>query len=103
MSNDDFKAEVKYSIKAYLAPWKHAHIKKMKSKQLLIVREPAKAEYGNFFEDSANVTSCCCFSKGRASVKTSFEKNFYATEEVARCTAWVDNSACSVPVSHLNL
>lgn len=52
ISNDDLKAEVKYSIKGIIEPWKDTHIKSMKSKQLLIVREPVAGEYGNMFEDS---------------------------------------------------
>ena len=103
ISNDELKAEIKYSVKGIIEPWKDTHIKKMKSKQLLIVREPVPAEYGDMHEDTSNVTSCCCFGKGSAKVKASFEKNFYSTQETAKCTAWVDNSECSVPVSHLDL
>ena len=75
----------------------------MKYKQRLILREPAIAQYGDMFDDAANVTSCCCFSKGMSKVRASFEKNFYTPLEVARCSAWIDNTACSVNVSRINL
>lgn len=46
ISNHDMKAEIKYSVKGILEPWKDTHIKKMKSKQLLIVREQVPGQYG---------------------------------------------------------
>ena len=72
ISNHDYKAQIKYSLTAILDPWKDHHIKKMKYKQRLIIREPAIAQYGDMFDDAANVTSCCCFSKGISKVRASF-------------------------------
>ena len=59
--------------------------------------------YGQLKEDSGAVTSCCCIGKGQATMKGSFEKNFYTAEETAKASAWIDNTQCKVDVTAIAL
>lgn len=54
--------------------------------------------------DTRNVYKCCCCgNQGQCTIVTQFEKDTYAPTENCRAVADLNNSACTVPITNLQI
>ena len=51
--------------------------------------------------EKSELTCCCCFPKGFASMQTEFEKNIYCPNEYAKAIIHVDNTQSSVDATNV--
>lgn len=85
-------AKCKYHLKA---TFKASGVKKLMTKQILIIREKAvKLQEDVSIASKQELTNCCCVSKGFSTLKTDFEKNIYCPNECAKAIMTIDNSEC---------
>ena len=86
------KAKVKYYIKAKL----ENHGKDiMKHKQVLVIREkPVEWKVGEQQQETSSIKTCCCCDQGTSSMWSTFEKNQFLPNEIAKGQVHVDNANC---------
>lgn len=56
---------------------------------------------GQNMESAQKITTCCCIDKGKADIKTNFEKNAYTPYEVAKCFVEVNNKECQIDIQNV--
>lgn len=51
----------------------------------------------------AEITSCCCLSKGITTTQVHFEKDGYAPGEMVQMIMEIDNTNCTVAIPSINI
>jgi len=102
---DKSAAKIKYKLQAYLEPSMGFSVKKMKFKQILVIRQPTiESGFSPTQTDTRNVYACCCFgNKGQAVLTTQFEKDAYTPNEICRAMADINNSECGAEINNINI
>jgi hypothetical protein len=93
------KAAVKYKLTMIV----NMHDgKEMKYTQFLVVHEPPVEMKMNTLEERAfPVTTCCCMSQGHCTIKASFNKNVFLTNETAMAAIELKNVQCDLKINNL--
>ncbi|CDW76085.1 UNKNOWN [Stylonychia lemnae] len=89
------KAQVKYSIKAFIET--NTHGVGMGYKQILLVREHPPNFEVNIERTSENlVKTWCCVNQGFSKIMVRFEKNTFLPYEKCKTQILLDNSRCNI-------
>lgn len=96
------KAKIKYILKAKIQTKSDHH--EMFYKQVLIIREHPPSLEQNISRVSQNAITTGCFqNQGVSKIEVKFDKNTFEPNEVARCSAIVDNSQCNTNMTSITL
>jgi hypothetical protein len=77
--------------------------KRIKHKQAFVVRQPIKSAMQGVGNEVKTELKACCSSQGHVTLKTKFEKNYYAPGETAQVIMQLDNSQGKANCESMNL
>lgn len=100
---DSISAFIKYEVKVKIIPFSDSD-KPIKFSTILIVRQNSSFfNYPTNLTDTKRITTWCFFNKGSATLNVSYQKNFFATDEMIQVQCNLDNTRCALDSTALRL
>jgi hypothetical protein len=93
--NTNESAYIKFEVKVIVHHVNHE--KKSKFSSILIVRQnPSLFNYPQNLTDTKKITAYCFVDKGTATLNVSYQKNFFALDEILQTHCQLDNTRCKM-------
>jgi len=100
---DKISAYIKYQVKVKILPYSDLE-KVFKFSTILIVRQTASTfNYPPNLTDTKRITTWCFFDKGTATLNASYQKNYFAKDEVVQMQCNLDNTRCTLDSTAIRL
>lgn len=100
---DNISAYIKYQVKVKILPFNDKD-KVLKFSTILIVRQtPSTFNYPQNLTDTKRITTWCFFDKGTATLNASYQKNFFAKDEIIQMQCNLDNTRCMLDSTAIRL
>jgi len=100
---DKISAYIKYQIKVKIIPFNDTE-KTFKFSTILIVRQtPSNFNYPSNLTDTKRITTWCFFDKGTATLNASYQKNYFAKDEIVQMQCNLDNTRCALDSTAIRL
>lgn len=100
---DRISAYIKYQVKVKILPINDKE-KPFKFSTILIVRQtPSTFNYPPNLTDTKRITTWCFFDKGTATLNASYQKNYFAKDEIVQMQCSLDNTRCVLDSSAIRL
>jgi len=101
MKKNNYSAQILYKLKVEFNPTRD---KKYKAIVPFTIKQGiTEQRFSVSYEKSTPIVSCKCISKGTTHLKAHLDKNAYLPTETAKLMLEVDNSACRMSISNIEI